>query len=76
MIRVTKPGDIVLTFTSGSFNYKKPFWEKLLQSPLRGLHHAYMILRFRFPPLRTKKFWRETEGRLPMYSIEELRSNI
>ena len=73
MARVTKPGGQILTFSSGSFSDEKdkPIWKKLSGFPIRQLHLVYITLRFRLPFFRTKRFWQETEGKLPMYSLEK-----
>ena len=73
MIRVTRPGGQILTFSSGSFSDEKnkPVWKKLSGFPIRQLHLIYITLRFRLPFHRTRKFWQETEGKLPMHSLEK-----
>ncbi len=73
MVRVTKPGGQILTFESGSFldEKDKPIWKKLSGFPIRQFHLIFITLRFRLPFFRTKWFWKETEGKLPMYSLEK-----
>jgi ubiquinone/menaquinone biosynthesis C-methylase UbiE/uncharacterized protein YbaR (Trm112 family) len=73
MARVTKPGGQILAFSSGSFSDEKnkPIWKKLSGFPIRQFHLIYITLRFRLPFFRTKRFRKETEGKLPMYSLEK-----
>jgi ubiquinone/menaquinone biosynthesis C-methylase UbiE/uncharacterized protein YbaR (Trm112 family) len=73
IVRVTKPGGQVLIFESASISDKKDksIWKRLSGFPLRQFHYIYITLRFRVSPFRTKWFWRETEGKLPMYSPEK-----
>lgn len=72
MIRVTKPGGKILTFSSGSINgKKKTIWNKLACFPIRQIHSAYLELSLGQRGLTTKQFWKETEGKLPMYSLDK-----
>ncbi|MEA1865362.1 MAG: methyltransferase domain-containing protein [Euryarchaeota archaeon] len=72
MIRVTKPGGQILTFSSGSFSGEKDksLLDRVSGFPMRQLHLIYTTLRFRLPLNRTKRFWEETDGNLPMHSLE------
>ena len=72
MVRVTKPGGMILTFSSGSIDgKKKPVWKKLSGFPIRHLHSFYITLLKRRSSLGINEFWQETEGKLPMYSLEK-----
>jgi len=69
MIRITKPGGKIITFESGSYgNKKKKLTPKKL---LKQLHSIYLILLTGASPLRTKRFWEKTKGKLPMYSLDK-----
>jgi len=73
MVRITKPGGQILTFSSGSFSEEKDksLWDRVSGFPMRQLHMIYTTLRFRLPSNRTRRFWEETDGKLPMHSLEE-----
>jgi len=71
MVRVTRPGGRVIAIESErSPKKKEPALRRLVFFPFRKAHRLYKYLVFRLPSSRTKEFWKNTEGRLPMHSLD------
>jgi len=74
MVRVVRPGGVILTLESGGAKeWKKPSLQKKLSGfPLRHLYSLYFEkILGKHRGLTTKQFWKETEGKLPLYSLDE-----
>jgi len=73
MVRVTKPGGRVIAIESDIHRNKekKPLPQQIISMPLRKGHHLFQSVRYRLPLNRTEEFWRETDNRLPLYSLDK-----
>ena len=73
MARVTKPGGRVIAIESANHQQKEkePLLRHILSMPLRKGHHLLQSVRYRLPLNRTEEFWRDTENRLPLYSLDK-----
>ncbi|PUA34389.1 MAG: hypothetical protein B9J98_00670 [Candidatus Terraquivivens tikiterensis] len=74
MVRVTRPGGVILTLESDNAKeWKKPSLRRKLSGfPIRHLYSLYLEkVLGKHRGLTTKQFWKETEGKLPLYSLDE-----
>ena len=71
MVRVVKPGGLILAFSSGNFeDGRNPVLKKLRGFPVRHLHSIFMKRRYK-RAITTEQFWEETKDRIPLYSLHQ-----
>ena len=71
MMRVVKPGGVILAFSSGNFQDDRNIVLKKLKGfPVRHLHSMLMQKRYK-RAITTEQFWQISKDKIPLYSLDQ-----